>query len=526
MTLNFDFVIVGGGAAGSVLANRLSADPRNSVCLVEAGGKGTSPLTWVPFGMLATIPGYMNNWSFRTVPQAHLNGRQMFQPRGRTLGGSTAINAMICTRGVPQDYAVWGVPGWAYEDLLPYFRKSEASHYGDSEVHGGDGPQPVNRLRSRRAISEAFLAAADTLQYPHRADFNDGEDTYGMGTYDVFQKNGERWSAARSYLSAEVKARPNLEIMIGTRFCNLKISEGRIGGLTVLKGRKRLELTVAREVILSGGAFGSPHMLQLAGIGDPKDLAAAGIEVRHALPGVGKNLSDHLDVKIHVADRTGEGTSLSPLHALTKLVPGIASYLRHRKGPLSTNFAEVGGFGKSGLRGDVSDLQFHMTCAGVHEHGKKIPLRSQGTLNICNLYPESRGTVRATSPNPLHAPEIDPAYLSDARDMAVMEVALTKGLQIVETSGFREAIGPVVSPKEGTAPQDHIRAAAQTIYHPAGTCKMGQDAAAVVDPRLSVHGLTGLRVVDASIMPSLNGGNTTAPTLAIAERAADLILSA
>lgn len=416
------------------------------------------------------------------------------------------------------------MPGWTYEDLLPYFKRSESHFGGESAVHGGAGPQPVNELRDLRPIGGAFLTAAQRLQYPKRDDFNDGADTYGVGTYHVFQKNGERSSAARSYLGQGVAERENLKLLTSSRFQDLIWSEGRVSGVKIKRGGQGLTLSAQREVILCGGAFGSPHMLQLAGIGDPADLRAAGLPVRHALPAVGKNFSDHLDVKVHIRDRSGQGVSLNPAYALRHLLPGIRTYMKARRGPLATNFAEVGGFGRSGVREGVTDLQFHLTCAGVFNHGKNLPMRSLATLNTCNLYPFSRGTVRPNGPKPESKPLIDPAYLSDERDLEVLKAGLSKALQIVEGEGFIAEAGPVHSPKPGTDPEDHIRAKAETIYHPAGTCCMGTDEASVVDPELRVRGIKGLRVVDAAIMPSLIGGNTTAPTMAIAERAADLIL--
>ncbi|WP_170510727.1 GMC family oxidoreductase [Ruegeria arenilitoris] len=536
--MQFDYVIVGGGSAGCVLANRLSANPGTRVCLLEAGGGGNSILVRMPAAVVAMLPGRpkINNWAFETVPQPGLNGRRGYQPRGRALGGSSAINAMLYVRGQRQDYDGWadlGCEGWDWDSVLPYFKRSENNERGADDLHGADGPLQVSDQKEERPITRAFVEAAAQLQHKVTDDFNRG-DNEGAGLYQVTQfhdpaKNGERCSAAAAYLFP-VMDRPNLTVITGAQAREITFDGHRATGVIYRQGGKGADLTVTatREVLVCSGALKSPQLLQLSGIGDPEDLSPHGIAVRHALPGVGKNLQDHLDFilayKTKDTDNFGIGAAGT--------VGLVKHLLRWRKTGVSmaaTPFAEGAAFLKTSPDLDRPDIQLHFTIALVDDHARKLHLGYGFSCHICKLRPESRGTVSLHSADPFAAPAIDPAFLSDPRDLDTMIKGARMTREILEAPALakyrhKEMFGTDTARTDPDW-EGHIRARADTIYHPVGTCKMGVDDLAVVDPQLRVRGLQGLRVVDASVMPTLVSGNTNAPTIMIAEKAADMILA-
>lgn len=527
MPQDFDYVIVGGGSAGSVLAARLSEDSEVKVCLVEAGGKGDSWAVKVPLGIIATVPGPFINWSFRTVPQAELNLRSTYQPRGRVLGGSSAINAMIYTRGHPSDYDSWagaGNPGWAYEDVLPYFKRAEANLTFRDRWHGSEGPLPVSELRTGNPLHPIFLEAARQAGFKECADFN-GADQEGVGTYQVTQKEGERWSVARAYLHP-VMHRSNLKVITHGWARRVRFHGARAIGVDVYH-RGRIDLISAkREVILAAGAFQSPQLLMLSGIGPGEELQRVGLSVVRHLPGVGQNLQDHLDYTIiHRAKPLGT-LGASPI-GVWRLWKDLGRYRRERRGMLTSNVAEAGGFVKSDPALPVPDIQLHFCTAIVHNHGRTLRHLAHGySLHACVLRPKSRGTVKLASADPMSEPLIDPRYLSAPEDM----VGMVKCFKLARAILNAPAFAPYRRGEMFTAGVDAVdriraavRARAETIYHPAGTCRMGTDEGAVVDAELRVRGVEALRVVDASVMPTLIGGNTNAPTIMIAEKASDFI---
>ena len=524
---SFDYVIVGGGAAGSVLASRLSADPGVRVCLLEAGGDGRSWLVRVPFGMVLSVPTPLINWGFKTVPQMQLNGRRLYQPRGRALGGSSAINAMIYTRGHPSDYDEWaaaGNRGWSWREVLPYFKRAEANTRWRNDYHGADGPLPVNDAFTDNPMHAVFLDAAREAGFPLTEDFN-GARQEGVGVYQVTQRRGERWSVARAYLEPHL-SRPNLRVLTGARARRVLFEARRARAVEYRRDGRVQTVAASAEIIVCAGTFQSPQLLLLSGIGDGETLRRYGINSVQQLPGVGANLQDHLDYTLIQCAKSLDLIGFSP-RGVARLLREVGRYRREHRGMLATNVAEAGGFLKTDAALKKPDLQLHFCVAIVHNHGRTLWHLFHGySLHVCVLRPASRGCVRLASADPEAAPAIDPAYLSDPRDLDVLVRGFKLARRILEAPAFaayrrRELFtGGVRTDADIRAV---IRARAETIYHPVGTCRMGSDAHAVVDEVLRVRGVQGLRVVDASVMPTLIGGNTQAPTVMIAEKAADLL---
>lgn len=519
----FDYVVVGGGSAGCALAARLSEDAAARVCLVEAGGSGRSFLIDTPVLVAVTVPRRLHNWAFETEPQPGLGGRRGYQPRGKALGGSSAINAMVYMRGHPGDYDDWaaaGNPGWAWRDVLPVFRRGEHNERGADALHGTGGPLNVADVRSPNPVSLAFVEAGVQAGHARNADFN-GASQSGVGLYQVTQKNGRRWSAARAYLDPAI-GRGNLTVLTGTQALRLHMDGAVCLGVETTRGM----LLARRETILSCGAFGSAQLLLLSGIGPREEIEPHGIGLRHELPGVGRNLQDHPDYVIGYLSTAPGLLGLTP-RGLMNLAGGIDAFRREGRGILSSNIAEAGGFLASAPGLERPDLQLHFTIGLVADHGRDRTPRYGFSCHVCLLRPTSRGRVTLRSADPLAPPRIDPAFLAEDHDARKLLAGVKQTLAILRQPALDGARGACVFGEDEAADDAAlmalVRSRADTVYHPAGTCRMGADEGAVVDAQLRVRGIERLRVADASIMPTLIGGNTNAPAIMIGERCAGFL---
>lgn len=524
----FDYVIVGAGTAGCVLASRLSEDSGARVALVEAGPADRNPLIHIPATVGAAISLKSINWRFMTEPQANLAGRRIPIPRGHVLGGSGSINGMVYFRGHPTDFDDWsaaGNPGWSYREVLPYFLRSENNDaYPDSPFHGRGGPMNVTFIQRPNPMTPAFLEAMHGLGYRRNPDFN-GPTSEGYGPRQGTIRNGRRVSTATAYLKP-ARERSNLTILTNTRAAEIVLEGRRATGVRVLDAQGGRQIAARREVIVSGGALLSPQLLMLSGIGDREELARAGITLRHHLPGVGAHYHDHPAVAVLMEMRNTESYGLS-WRTVPRSIANVLEYALFRTGPLSSNVFEATGFIRT--RPDLRrpDIQIVFQAARRNTNTFPFPLGHGFAISVVGLYPRSRGRVRLAGNDPRAAPLVDPQLLSDPDDVALMLRGLKIGRQISRAPSFAKYRAVEVQPgpavQEDAALVDYIRRATITVHHPCGSCRMGPDDMSVVDEQLRVHGIDSLRVADASVFPSVVGGNTNAAVVMIAEKAADMI---
>ncbi|HEX4695123.1 GMC family oxidoreductase [Sphingomonas sp.] len=518
-----DIVVIGGGSGGAAAAGRLSEDGRYSVALLEAGGRNT--------GLRTRIPGFMGkqtpktNWAYETVPQKGLNGRRGYQPRGRGLGGSSAINAMLYIRGAAWDYDNWaalGCDGWSYADVLPVFKRCEANERGADDYHGGDGPLIVSDQHWAHAGSVEFVEAGASLQLPRNADFN-GPRQEGLGLYQVTQKNGERWTAGRAYIEPAL-SRSNFRIVTDAVVERVLFEDGKVWGVAYNRGGQS-QVIRATKVVLAGGVFGTAQLLMLSGVGPAAHLAEHGVKPLVDRAAVGANLQDHVDyvAAFEVPGRYFLGQSFVGNMTMLK---ELVRWLRKREGVMTSPFAEAGGFLTLLPGSPAPDVQFHFVPVVLEDHGRTAVKAHGFSCHVCVLRPESHGTVRLASADVRTAPLIDPAFLTDDRDMAVMKAGVRAMYRILQSPPLNRHGAKDRYPidlQDDEALDRLIRARADTVYHPVGTARMGSDAAAVCDPKLRVRGVEGLYVADASVMPKLVSGNTNAPSIMIGERCADFV---
>jgi choline dehydrogenase len=527
----FDYVVVGAGSAGCALAARLSEDPSVTVALLEAGPEDKALLLRMPSGSGNILPEKgPHNWGFNSTPQPHLLGRETFQPRGRGLGGSSSINGMIYIRGHARDFDHWrqlGLSGWGYRDVLPYFRRSERNERFADAYHGSEGPLTVSTPSETSDLYRAFLAAGEAAGYPLTEDFN-GRRQEGFGLYQTTIRDGTRASTSAAYLRGEAASRRNLAVFTRAHVQRVLIREGRAVGVetATARGAEPRTIHASREVVVCAGAFQSPQILMLSGVGPAATLRAAGVPVILDAPEVGRNLQDHLDLGL-VWDCPLPVTVYSQTKGLRRALVGVR-YLIDRSGPARSNHIEAGAFLRTRPELEIPDIQLHMFDANFFDHARARPQKDGFAVHVCQLRPESRGDISLRSSDPFDDPLINPNYLSTEGDLRTLRDAVAIVRRVVEQAPMNAFRGDEQRPGPGVASEAEINAwireTAETIYHPVGSCRMGADPAAVLDADLRVRGVSGLRVADASVMPSQIGGNTNAASIMIGEKAADLLL--